>query len=525
MVSISRAEYEKLQAQQSYISDLERQVQWLTERLTVARHKQFGTSSEHTSEEVMEQMSLLFDEPEATVAIEEQSVSQSVSEVEVRPHKRRKSGSVKDIVADDVEVVTVEHGLTEEERTCPACGEVMAPMGREIRNELKLIPAKAVLYQHVYYTYACRNCEKNETETPVVKTPREPVVIPGSYASAEAIAQIMTQKYVMAVPLYRQEQELHRAGVMLSRQTMSNWLVRSAHDWLKPVYSELHAQLVKHDLLHADETPVQVLREPGRKADADSYMWLYRTGNGAEHPIVLYDYQPGRGGEYPKVFLAGFQGYLQTDGFASYNHVAGATHVGCWAHLRRKFHDATKAVPKGKRSPTAEQGLAYCTRLFHLEAQLKDLSPDERQKKRLEQEKPVLDAMLAWANTRNAGPKSKLGEALTYLKNQWERLNNYLLDARLELSNNRAERSMKPFVVGRKNWMFANTPKGAESSAIIYSLIETAKENGLDPYRYLCWVLEQAPKVSQDDADAEWAKELVPEKAPVYCRMPGERRE
>ena len=314
MVSISRAEYEKLHKQQSYISELERQNQWLMEQLNLARQKKFGASSEHASPEVLEQMSLLFDEPEAVASV---AAEEAAPAVEVRPHKRRKSGSVKDILPDDIEVVEVPHGLSEEERKCPQCGETMACIGKEVRNELKLIPAKAVLYQHVYYTYACENCEKKDISTPVVKTPMEPALVPGGFASAEAVAHVMTQKYVMGVPLYRQEQDWNRQGIMLSRQTMANWLIRCANDWLAPVYGVLHEGLVKHDYLHADETPVQVLREPGRKASADSYMWLYRTGRGAEHPIVLYDYQPGRGGEYPKAFLKGFHGYLQTDGFGS----------------------------------------------------------------------------------------------------------------------------------------------------------------------------------------------------------------
>ena len=200
----------------------------------------------------------------------------------------------------------------------------------------------------------------------------------------------------------------------------------------------------------------------------------------AEHPIVLCEYAPGRGQEYPKAFLKGFHGYLQTDGYSGYNAVDGAIHVGCWAHARRKFDEALRAIPKGKRSPTAEQGVAYCSQLFKLEGKLKDLSPEARKAQRQDQIK-VLDAMLAWANTRNAAPKSKLGIALNYLKNQWPTLIVYLEDGRIELSNNRAERSIKPFVISRKNFLFANTARGAQSSAVIFSLIETAKHLGARP--------------------------------------------
>ncbi len=505
-VTISRAEYEEL-------LDLKQQHAWLLEQLRVVRSRQFGPSSEKASEEIQEQLSFLFNEAE--VYVDEETAPEKAA-VEVRSHTRKKkSGSARDILPENTEVVEVEHILPENDRLCPQCGEAMQPIGIEVQETIQIIPAKAVLHRDIYYTYGCGNCKTNDITTPIQKTPKEPMLIPGSYASAEAVAHIAMQKFVMGSPLYRQEQEWNRQGVMLSRQTMSNWLLRSTEDWLSPIYDELHRQLLRHDLLHADETELQVLHEAGRAAQAKSYMWLYRTSGEAEHPIVLYEYQPGRGLEYPKTFLDGFTGYLQTDGYAGYNGVGGAIRVGCWAHARRKFDEALKAVPKGKRSPTAEQGVAFCSQLFKLEEQFKDLPPEERKDKRLEQEKPVLDAMQAWANTRNAAPKSKLGIALNYLKNQWTELNAYLQDGRIELSNNRAERSIKPFVISRKNFLFANTPCGARCSAILFSLIETAKENGLDPYRYLTWVLTEAPKRAA--AGSVWAAELVPQHVPPQC--------
>lgn len=513
MVTISRAEYEKFQADQAYISELEQQRQWLMEQLKLLKRKQFGSGSEKASEEVMEQMSLLFDEAEAHVYIEQKS------ETTVKAHTRKKhSGSVRDILPDDIPVEEVIHELPEDQRICPQCGEDMVVIGKEVHESLKLIPAKAILRRDIYYTYACKNCEQNDISTPVVKTPREATIIPGSFASPEAVAHIAVQKFVMGSPLYRQEQEWNRKGLMLSRQTMSNWLLRCAEDWLEPIYEVLHKELVQGDLLHADETELQVVHEPGKKPQSKSYMWLYRTSGDAKHPIVLYEYQSGRSGEYPKVFLAGFKGYLQTDGYAGYHSIENVIHVGCWAHARRKFDEAIKAQPKGKRSPTAEQGVAYCTKLFELEKEYEkeQLSYEERKQQRLERSKTVLDAMLAWSNTRNAAPKSKLGMALTYLRNQWEDLNHFLLDGRIELSNNRAERSIKPFVMSRKNFLFANTPLGAKSSAVIFSLIETAKENGLDPYRYLTWVLKEAPKTSIHDTN--WAEKLIPEYAPPEFR-------
>lgn len=349
-VTISRAEYEKL-------LEIEKQNEWLLEQLRVLKSKQFGSSSEKASEEIVGQLSLLFNEPEVYAEDTEEAEEPAV---EVRSHMRkRKSGRARDILPENVEVVEVEHTLSEEERQCPECGKVMQPIGTEVHEKIQIIPAKIILHRDVYVTYACRNCKENGISTPIVQTPKEPALIPGSYASAEAVAHFAVQKFVMGSPLYRQEQEWNRQGFMISRQTMSNWLIRCSDDWLAPVYDALHRLLVQHDLLHADETELQVLREKGKDARAKSYMWLYRTSGDAEHPIVLYEYAPGRGQEYPKAFLKGFRGYLQTDGYSGYNAVDGAIRVGCWAHARRKFDEALRAVPKGKRSPTAEQGVAY----------------------------------------------------------------------------------------------------------------------------------------------------------------------
>lgn len=503
-VTISRVEYEELKAQN----------QWLLEQLRVLKSRQFGSVSEKASEEVIGQLSLLFDEPET---FEEDVQSAEESAVEVRSHvRKKKSARAKDILPENVEIVEVEHTLPEEDRQCPECGEVMQPIGSDVREKIQIVPARVILHRDIYVTYACRNCKENNITTPVVQTPKEPALIPGSFASAEAVAHFAVQKYVMGSPLYRQEQEWNRQGFMISRQTMSNWMLRSTADWLVPVYDALHRQLLSHDLLHADETELQVLHEEGKDPKAKSYMWLYRTGGDADQAIVLYEYARGRGQEYPQKFLEGFHGYLQTDGYSGYNGLHDVRHVGCWAHVRRKFDEALRAVPKGKRSPTAEQGVAYCSQLFKLEEKFKDLSPEERKQRRQEQEKPVLDAMLAWANTRTAAPKSKLGIALNYLKNQWPTLLTYLDDGRIELSNNRAERSIKPFVISRKNFLFANTAGGAQGSAVMFSLIETSKENGLDPYRYLSWVLNEAPRLAASGSD--WPEALVPQNAPPYCK-------
>ena len=300
---------------------------------------------------------------------------------------------------------------------------------------------------------------------------------------------------------------------------MSNWILKTAEDYLKPVYDRLHRELLVREVLHADETTLQVLHEPGRAPQSDSYMWLYRTSGDTQKPIVLYEYQPGRGGKHPKEFLNGFHGYLHTDGYAGYHNLPEEiTVVGCWAHARRKFDEAVKSLPKGKaKGSSASQGLAYCNVLFEIEQSLEGTAPEERYKQRLKQAKPVLDALWSWASIRNAAPKSALGKALTYLKEQWPYLTNYLKDGRLEISNNRAERSIKPFVIDRKNFLFANTPKGAAGSAVMFSLIRTAMEYGLDPYEYLSHTLRMAARM--DLTKPENVAALLPENAPLECRI------
>ena len=516
MVTISRAEYEKLQAQSKRVSELESRVDLLMEALRLARHKQFGASSEKSEDTLMEQLSFLFNEAEVFSAADKEEAENITV---VAAHKRHKKHEYTlDNIPEDIPKERVEHRLEGEDLVCPQCGVIMTEIGTEVVNKLKIIPAQTIVEQHVYYTYACQTCNKEDIETPVVKAPREKNIIPGSFATPEAIAHIMTQKFVMGSPLYRQEQELNRKGISLSRQTMSNWILKATEDYLLPVYEQLHKELLKRDVLHADETTLQVLHEPGKKPQSDSYMWLYRTSGDTDKPIVLYEYQPGRGAKHPKEFLAGYTGYLHTDGYAGYHDLGeDITVVGCWAHARRKFDEAVKSLPKGKaKGSSASQGLAYCNLLFEIEQGLSEETADERYEQRLKQTKPVLDAMLSWANTRTAAPKSALGKAFTYLKEQWPYLTNYLNDGRLEISNNRAERSIKPFVIDRKNFLFANTPKGATGSAIMFSLIQTAIENGLDPYKYLTWLLRKAKDA--DLTDAGTIQSLLPWNSMTECQ-------
>lgn len=515
-VTISRAEYEELQAQSKRVSELESRVDMLMEALRLAQHKRFGASSEKSEDALYEQLSFMFNEAEVFAEINNGEENVTV----VAAHKRHKKHEYTlDKIPEDVPVERIEHRLEAEVLACPECGGELTEIGKEVVNKLKIIPAQVVVEQHIYYSYACRRCSRESIETPVVRAPRVKAFLPGSFATPEAVAYIMTQKFVMGVPIYRQEQELNRRGIQLSRQTMSNWILRAAEEFLKPVYDQLHRELITREVLHADETTLQVLHEPEKAPQSNSYMWLYRTSGDTQKPIVLYEYQPGRGGKHPKDYLNGFHGYLHTDGYAGYHNLPEEiTIVGCWAHARRKFDEAVKALPKGKvKGSSAAQGLAYCNLLFEIEQGLEGKTPTERDKQRLEQAKPVSDALWSWASIRNAAPKSALGKTLTYLKEQWPYLTNYLKDGRLEISNNRAERSIKPFVIDRKNFLFANTPRGAAGSAGIFSLIRTSMEYGLDPYKYLSHILHMAAQADLPKSEAIAA--LLPENAPLECRI------
>lgn len=474
-------------ALKSKVSELEALVKFYEEQFRLARHRQFGASSEKSEYDQPN----LFNEAEATA-------DANVPEpelTEIRRHYCKRTRLVNDCLPDNLPVEVVEHDLPVNEQICPECGGELHVMGREKRRELVIIPAQVKIVEHVRKVYACRDCERDECGVPILKAPVDESVIKSSFASPEAIAHIMVQKFVMGVPLYRQEQEWNRNGIMLSRQTMSNWLLKATEAWLEPLYDGLREILLTYDVLHADETILQVLKEPGKAPQSKSYMWLYRTGSDAHHPIVLYEYQPDRRAKRPAEFLKEFNGYLHTDGYDGYHGLPGdVVIVGCWAHARRKWDEALKSLPERDREGSLVlRGKCYCDQLFELERGLAELSPQERYAKRQELAKPILDEYLTWLNALRYTPKSALGNAAHYTLSQWKYLERYLLDGRLEISNNRAERSIKPFVIDRKNFLFANTPRGAKASAIMFSIIETAKENGLDPFTYLTYIFRKAP--------------------------------
>ena len=470
---------------------LKQQNQWLMEQFRLLKHKQYGASSEQS---FVDQTNL-FNAMEVTADL----TATEPTLTEVKGHYRKRTRLTTDKLPEELSVEVIEYELPEDERVCPDCGGELHTMGREIREELKIIPAKAVIARHVRHVYACRNCEETSDHVPVVKADMPEPVIKGGFASPDTIAHIAVQKFMMASPLYRQEQEWKQNGILLSRQTMSNWLIKASEDWLEPIYEAMKHRLCEHEVLHGDETVLQVLKEPGKTAQSNSYMWFFRTSGEAKHQIVLYEYQPDRKHTHPEKFLKNFSGYLHADGYDGYHKLpANIMVVGCWAHLRRKLFDALKILPKDKQSGShAAKGVDYCDKLFQFEKQFALLTPENRYKERERLSKPLMDELFGWMEHLNALPQTLLGKAVHYARSQRKYLERYLLDGRLEISNNRAERSIKPFVIGRKNWLFSNTPNGARASAIYYSLIVTAIENGLNPFEYLTWIFTNAPNLGK----------------------------
>lgn len=517
-VTISREEYELLKAQNE---QLIRQVEILTEQIRLARKQRFGASSEQSKyDDGSEQLSFLFNEAEAYAgATGDDSKGAADPDLsQVKAHQRKKRAIAAEKLPEDIEVEIVEKRLSESGQACPQCGEGMTEIGKEIVRRLKIVPAKFVVVETHIYKYACKHCDHSGIATPVRSAADDKPVIGGSIATPEAIAWVMTQKYRMYTPLYRMEQQFKYSGIPLSRQTLSNWLLKATESWLEPVYRRLHEQLLQEPILHADETTLQVLKEPGRKAQSKSYMWLYRTGRDAKQPTVLYEYRETRSADHPSAFLHGYTGYLHTDGYAGYHKLPEQiTVVGCWAHCRRKFDEALQAIPeKDRAGSVAIRGKQYCDQLFSIEARINGIPAQERLKKRKELAEPVLEEFRNWVFCLRAAPKSLLGKAAHYVREQWPWLTNYLLDGRLEISNNLAERSIKPFVIGRKNFLFANVPRGAKASAVIFSLIETTRETGLDPCQYLTWLLQAAPQLEAIDPD--WPCRLLPACAPERCK-------
>jgi transposase len=398
--------------------------------------------------------------------------------------------------------VEVVHDLCEEDKKC-ACGTALTKIGEEVSEKLDIIPAKVQVLKHIRYKYACKNCEGTESEEEggAVKTaPMPPQIIPQGIVTPGLLSFVLTSKFCDALPFYRQEKIFERIGAEISRATMCNWAMLAA-ERMDRLLELLWENIAKSPHLGVDETTVQVLQEPGRKNTTKSYMWVFRGGT-RDHPVIIFRYSPTRSSEVIKKNLKNYKGYLQSDGYTGYDVFGrrdGIIHAGCWAHVRRKFVEAAKITKEG----LAHSVIDLIRKLYKVEEKAREdnLSPEEtlllRQKDSLhvmESIKKVLDR-----EVHHVAPKSPLGKAIRYTLDDWKKLVVYLLNGIVPIDTTLVETAIRPFVVGRKNWLFSGSPRGAEASAAIYSIIETAKANGLEPYAYLRHLFEKLPLAKSDD--------------------------
>jgi transposase len=472
--------------------------------------QRFGARSERFASDAQAR---LFDEAEAIVAQVDAEASPEDVAVPAHTRRRRRPRTLPDFLP----VQEVLHDLSEEEKVCPHdASHRLAEIGREQSDQLRFIPATVEIVRHIRPRYACKVCKEGVRIAPMPKLP-----VPKSLATPSLLAQVATSKYVDGLPLYRQEKIFARLGLDISRATLAHWMVRMG-ELVEPLVERMREEVRGGDLVLCDETPFQVLKEPGKAAQSSSYLWVLRGGEPA-HPLLLYEYDPSRSGEVPKRLLRGFRGYLQTDGYEGYGAIGrepGVVHVGCWAHARRKFDEALrgqrsrKSAKKTPKQSKARQALARIQELYRIERSLKDASPEVRQRERQKRSGPVMEKLRAWLDVSigSVPPQSLTGKAMAYLDRQWPRLVRVLDDGRLPLDTNLVENAIRPFVVGRKNWLFADTPAGARASANLYSLIETAKANRLEPWRYLNHLFEVLPGVEgPDELESLLPRNLDPE--------------
>ena len=498
----------------------------LKEELRLAAHKRFGASSEKADPE----QGQLFNEAEVLGSV---PPAPEADEITVPAHTRAKGG--RKPIDDRLPRERIEHDIPDAEKLCPCgSGHLRPRIGEVVTEQADIEPAKVKVVQHVRFKYGpCCQCdgvfpavdevqakaaEASAASEPhavvapearaiiVVPEARAIVVaplpvqpIPKSLAAPGLCAFIATAKYQDGLPLYRQETILARHGLTVSRATLASWMIRLG-ELIVPLINLAEEVQLAHDILQMDETTVQVLKENGRAAQSESRMWV-RRGGPSDKPVILFNYDPSRSGKVAWRLTEDFKGYLQSDGFSGYDAVGkreGVVHVGCLAHARRKFDEALKAQPVSDRGGLAAEGLALIQRIYRIEKAAREakLTPEQRKQLRDERARPVWDELRRWLDAKRgqAPPQMLIGKAMTYLDNQWPQLVRVLNDGRLEVDNNRCENALRPFVLGRKAWLFSDTPAGAEASARLYGLIETAKANGCEPYAYLRRVFTDLPR-------------------------------
>jgi transposase len=469
----------------------ESEVTLLREQIHHLYNKLFGRKSEkHRYGEESPQLPL-FDMPEP----DPDEVAEEKTEVD--GYTRRKKGR-KPLPAN-LPRVEIVHDLDEQEKICH-CGAHLSRIGEEVSEKLDIIPAVIQVVRHIRPKYSCKQCENIAEQDSTVKIAPVPVqLLPKAIASGGLMAHILTAKFADALPFYRQERQFIRLGADIPRATMCRWTMKIASACM-PLKNLLRQEILSGPLINADETTVQVLREPGSPPTSKSYMWVFRGGD-PRAPSFYFHYHQTRAGDVAATFLDGYQGVVQTDGYVGYDFLdlkENIFHIGCWAHARRKFMEAQKARGKSSRKTgSVDKALKFIKNLYNLEQRAKKqkLSPQELKELRQQQAKPILDNLHLWLMKKSSQvvPKSLLGKAVQYTLNQWHRLIGYIEFSHTTPDNNLAENAIRPFCVGRRNWLFAGTPEGAQASATIYSLIESAKANQLEPYKYLRYLFEKLP--------------------------------
>ena len=463
------------------------------------RRMLFGSRSEkHLAGILIEPAGSLFNEAEKEFVGPLQPAA-AHGEPEPKKHRSPQSGGRQPLPAD-LPRERVEHNLSDESKTCPNDGAALEKIGEEVVETLEFRPSTLVVIQNVYPKYACHACEQH-----VIQASAVPSVLPQTQCGPGLIAQIIICKYLLALPLYRQEFEFKQMGIELSRSSMARWII-ATHTFLTPLLELLQNSILSSDVAHADETHVQVLKEVGKTPQSKSYMWTLCSG---EHgpPAVFYQYHDNRKSESATALLKDFKGLLHADGYESYNAVVeknGIVRVGCWAHVRRKFEVAKKeGAPAGQT--LSGEFLDRIQKLFLLEREWKNLSAQDRGAERQKNSAPLVEDLRSFLdkNISQVTPKSKLGMAMNYLNNQWPLLTVFVNDGRAALSNNRMENLIRPFAIGRKNWMFCDTVAGAQASAGLYSLLLTAKINELEARPYLISVLTEIPALLAQEPKAD----------------------
>ncbi len=476
----------------------------LKDEISLLRKKLFGSSSEKRVIDFPGQLNL-FNEAELE---QDPSIAETEELAAILPEetpKKRKTRATDAERFKGIPVIKKYIDIPEEDKTCPVCSTPLVKIGEEfVRRELVFIPAKLKVVEIYSFNYSCPECSKRDI--PVMKKGKDgkPHMLYGM-ASAGTVAWVMYQKFCNSLPYCRQEKDWKQYGAAITRATMANWVIRNSEAFFRPMYEYFHRKLLERNFLMADETPLQVLHEEGRRAQTKSYMWLFRSGEDGGIPIILYKYSPTRAGDNAVEFLQEFNGYLMCDGYSGYNKVSNAKRTACWAHIRRYLTDA---IPKGKQldyTQPSVQGMMYINQLFHLEDVIKaeHSSFDAIKKARLEKEKPIVEGFLSWLDKQNPVRGSRMDKAVTYIQNRRDYLMTYLEDGRCSFSNNLSENAIRPFTVGRKNWLFCDTPHGAQASAIVYTMVEMAKANGVNVYHYLTYLLEKLPDDSMSDNELD----------------------